>query len=1216
MKKHYIFNKNIWTLCLIFFLSHNSSFLRAQIYVKADASGANNGSSWTNAYTDLQSALNAASSGTQILVAKGTYKPSQQWDVSTGNQTSGDTRRASFRIPDGVEVYGGFAGSETNPTNQSILDARNFSTNETILSGDFSNNDNYTVNTNPTSISITGNTENAYHVVYTRQVTNATLVDGFTITGGSADGTNDTSGGAWINTASGLDNGSPTSSSPTIRNIIFTQNFASFGGGAFSNDATLNSICEPSFTNCEFTQNQSPRGGAFYNNASRASTEIFNAGGRANPSFTNCDFHQNEGTTNGGAIYATSINNAAAVFSGTDCNFTQNSSAARGGAIYKLATTINELAITSNFIRCHFEKNQANEGGAIFNGTQTSDASQGVDQRFEECTFFDNTAASRGGVFSNSANTGTKLRIIFVNGLFVRNSTTNANGEGGVTSNISTGVNPSDGTVKSRAECFYFNCTFTKNSSAIGDVLLNWETFGGSVNQQLRNCILWDNGAGVSWYAKWSTGFLAISNSLIDEASASVITSGNYTSTNSPNFNNTLIYGTDPAFTDPDNDDYTLSNVSPAINQGNNSNVSGITIDLAGNARVQQSTVDIGAYESPYTTPVFAPEINVRQNTTDINDEGSFNFSGSTFPSNQDVVFTIQNTGNATLNITSITANGDFSIQGATPSSIDVNDSETITVRMSGSSGGSKSGTLTISNDDSDEGTYDISLSGTVAKANQTITFNSLPTKTFGDTNFNLSATGGGSGNTVTFVSSNTAVATISGNTVTIVGAGNTNITASQAGNGNYNAASDVMQQLTVNKANQNITFTSLANKTYGDANFNLSATGGGSGNTVTFMSSNTAVATISGNTVTIVGAGNTNITASQAGNGHYNAASDVMQGLTIDKAALQATAEDKARTVGAANPTFTITYSGFVNGDDASDLDTAPMASTTANTGSLVGTYDINVSGGMDNNYDFTYVKGTLTIANSVLNVVADDKSRAFGEDNPTLTFTYSGFEAGDNASMLDTEPTISTTAMKDSPVGTYDIVVSGGTDSKYAFSYTKGTLTVNKADQTITFDLGTDATKTFGDAAFDLTGSTSSGLDLTYASSNTAVATIAGNTVTLIAVGTTDITASQPGDNNYNPAADVTQTLTVEALVTSLTDINQTQIDVFPNPTQDFIQVDGLDQGETNFSVTNNLGIAILSGNTIGDFTLNLSSLPVGIYQITLISGDQVITKKIVKE
>ncbi|HEY1009894.1 MAG TPA: cadherin-like beta sandwich domain-containing protein, partial [Daejeonella sp.] len=172
----------------------------------------------------------------------------------------------------------------------------------------------------------------------------------------------------------------------------------------------------------------------------------------------------------------------------------------------------------------------------------------------------------------------------------------------------------------------------------------------------------------------------------------------------------------------------------------------------------------------------------------------------------------------------------------------------------------------------------------TVNKASQIVTFNSLTAKSYGDAAFDLTATGGASGNALTYVSSNTAVATISGRTVTLVGAGSTNITASQAGNTNYNAATDAIQSLTINKAGQSINFPALAAKTFGDAAFDLTATGGASGNALTYVSSNTAVATISGRTVTLVGAGSTNVTASQAGNANYTDAADVQQVLIVNK--------------------------------------------------------------------------------------------------------------------------------------------------------------------------------------------------------------------------------------------------------------------------------------------------------------------------------------------
>ena len=169
-------------------------------------------------------------------------------------------------------------------------------------------------------------------------------------------------------------------------------------------------------------------------------------------------------------------------------------------------------------------------------------------------------------------------------------------------------------------------------------------------------------------------------------------------------------------------------------------------------------------------------------------------------------------------------------------------------------------------------------------KTDQIISFAALPGKNTTDVPFPLSASGGASGNIVTFKSSNASVATVSGNTVTIVGGGTTTITASQAGTGAYNAAKDVSQQLIVlGKSNQVIQFNPLPAKNYGDASFQLSATGGASGNVITYVSSNLNVATVSGNTVTIVGAGSTTITASQAGNANFNAAPDVPQPFFVN---------------------------------------------------------------------------------------------------------------------------------------------------------------------------------------------------------------------------------------------------------------------------------------------------------------------------------------------
>lgn len=168
----------------------------------------------------------------------------------------------------------------------------------------------------------------------------------------------------------------------------------------------------------------------------------------------------------------------------------------------------------------------------------------------------------------------------------------------------------------------------------------------------------------------------------------------------------------------------------------------------------------------------------------------------------------------------------------------------------------------------------------TVDKDDQAITFNALPSKTFGDVPFTVSATAS-SGLGVTFSSSNTSVATVSGATVTIVGAGSATITASQSGSVLYHAATPVGQILDVTKMAQTLTFGSLTDKIYGDAPFTVSATAS-SGLAVTFSSTNTAAATVSGNIVTIVGPGAATIIASQGGDANYHSATDIPQNFTI----------------------------------------------------------------------------------------------------------------------------------------------------------------------------------------------------------------------------------------------------------------------------------------------------------------------------------------------
>lgn len=162
-----------------------------------------------------------------------------------------------------------------------------------------------------------------------------------------------------------------------------------------------------------------------------------------------------------------------------------------------------------------------------------------------------------------------------------------------------------------------------------------------------------------------------------------------------------------------------------------------------------------------------------------------------------------------------------------------------------------------------------INQSLTVSKKAQTITFNAIPTKTVADSDFVAGATAS-SGLAINYSSSDSTVAQIAGGKLHITGSGTTLITASQSGNANYLAAPPVIQNLTVNKLSQSISFAALPLSRPGDADVSLSASSS-SGLPVVYTSSNLSVATVINNKLHIVGAGNSAITAQQGGNARFD---------------------------------------------------------------------------------------------------------------------------------------------------------------------------------------------------------------------------------------------------------------------------------------------------------------------------------------------------------
>ena len=293
------------------------------IHVNRSAPAGGDGTTWRQAFNGLQAALSAARPGDQVWVARGTYAP-----------TSGLDRSASFALPDGVAMYGGFAGTETK------LAERDWTTHVTTLTGD---------------IGVSGNpADNSFHVVTAHGLTAATTLDGFTITGGNADGptaADKRGAGMWVvQSADAL----------TVARVTFVANRA-YNGGAMSIDKSAGKLLDvwfvgnsaalvggglfcdtsaPSLTSVSFVGNAARYGGALYTNAG------------STPEVDDTDFRQNHADRDGGGLYAFL---SGPVFS--DVVFDRNTAVFGGGMALDLASP--------QLTRVTFVGNSASRGGGI-----------------------------------------------------------------------------------------------------------------------------------------------------------------------------------------------------------------------------------------------------------------------------------------------------------------------------------------------------------------------------------------------------------------------------------------------------------------------------------------------------------------------------------------------------------------------------------------------------------------------------------------------------------------------------------------------------------------------------------------------------------------------------------------------------------------------------------------------------------------------------------
>ncbi len=416
--------------------------------------------------------------------------------------------------------------------------------------------------------------------------------------------------------------------------------------------------------------------------------------------------------------------------------------------------------------------------------------------------------------------------------------------------------------------------------------------------------------------------------------------------------------------------------------------------------------------------------------------------------------------------------------------------------------------------------------------------FNNLE-KTVDDADFTLNATAT-SGGSITYTCDNSAVATISGNTVHITGKGVANITAKQAGNDTYDPVEKTVT-LTV-KYSQKIENYADVVKTFGDPDFYLGATAT-SGLKVSYSQSTDCVSFDSedNNRVIINHAGVATITANQAGNDDYAAAEEVTFKLTVNKKPQiiegleDITMDYEANKIlslqGVATSKLPIVYS--------IDYDSIAIVSGSAVMILRTGIAHITASVGENDYYASADTTITLTVkglAQTIENI--SDITITLGDADSTLEATATSGLDVTYAVADESVATISGNTLHLVGAGITTITVAQGGNSVYEAVSKSVTLTVTapgKQDQNISNF--SDISKSYGDENFNLLANASSDLDITYTVQYDTIASISGNTVTIVGAGSTTITASQAGNDTYNPVSK-SITLTVNKATQDISD------------------------------------------------------------------------------
>ena len=514
----------------------------------------------------------------------------------------------------------------------------------------------------------------------------------------------------------------------------------------------------------------------------------------------------------------------------------------------------------------------------------------------------------------------------------------------------------------------------------------------------------------------------------------------------------------------------------------------------------------------------FAPAATVTMSFTVLQANQTITFAPIPNKAANDPPFAVSATASSGLSVMlTVTTPGVCSLSGSTVSILSV-------------------GTCSIDANQAGNGNYNpaptVTQSFTIGMSNQTITFNALPNKSFGDPPFGLSATAS-SGLPVTFSTTTPGVCSLSGSTVTILAVGSCVISANQAGNATYNPAPTVTRNFTVFKGNQTISFPPIPSHVFTDPPFTITVTAS-SGLPVTVLSATPGICTISGFTVTLVTGGTCTLTASQNGDATWNSAPQVQQSFFVTSNS-QTIAFDPLppRTFG--EPPFAVSATASSGLPVVFSTLTTAVCTTSGVNGATVtivggGTCTIDANQPGDATYGAApQVSQSFAVSKLGQSITFNPLPNRLANDPPS---TLSATATSGLAVVFSTASAgvcgVSGTTLTILGPGTCTVDANQPGNAGYnPAPQVSQSFTVAKADQTITF--GALSNKSFGDPPFALAATASSGLAVAFSTTTTTVCTLAGSTVTIVAPGTCTIDANQAGNAIYNPAPQVSRTFTV---------------------------------------------------------------------------------------